>query len=471
MKHSKIKEHAFVDKELVPPFLKGEMGTLIQLHSWSKERLPEYVWIGLLRISCDTRKDYFDKMGYLKEYILKNFEENIAKISTILKLDSKDKNKLFNEIKRIFGENVLDPLLIVSYFDDELRKVFQNRKNTNDNRLDQIKNVTEKMYDRYSEVAMDVRYMVIIFGLNKIRFLQDQVPGMIEAISKYPTIEYNSPEMNMYSCELSSFEGMDFGLTKNYDYSKYFYEEMYLMTDCNPLILSYNGEKCDDELKNCIQKVREFLIKYEEIKYNDKHDVIVGNLSYIYKIVSEIYNNNLGASIISRLAMRTLVEVYCNLKFICENSVKEPKIWESFKDYGSGKYKIIYKRIEEGSANAEECVHLNDKLIKILTNENKCEEFLKVKFSNFADKNVRQKFIDIKEKNLYDTYYDYDTCFSHGYWSAIRESSLLLCDNPLHNYHSVADLNFEQKLPNIYRDYIYILEKIINIIEKEIGVE
>ncbi len=36
--------------------------------------------------------------------------------------------------------------------------------------------------------------------------------------------------------------------------------------------------------------------------------------------------------------------------------------------------------------------------------------------------------------------------FSHGYWGAIRESSLLICDNPAHNYHSVADTECEQKI-------------------------
>ena len=62
LKHSKIKEHERNGSELIPPFLKGKMGEIIQLHSWSRERVPEYLWIGILRNSCKDKKEYFNKM-------------------------------------------------------------------------------------------------------------------------------------------------------------------------------------------------------------------------------------------------------------------------------------------------------------------------------------------------------------------------------------------------------------------------
>ena len=472
MKHSKIKEHENTGKELIPPFLKGEMGSIIQLHSWSRERVPEYIWLGLLRNSCATKKEYFDKFYNLKEYILNKYEEPLDKFSNILKMDKSNKKELFEIIAGIFGQNVLDSLIVVSYFDDDIREIFYNKDNSNDERILKLQEIVAKMYERYNEFAMDVRYSVIILKLNKVRFLSNLMDSiMVEAIKKYPYLDYNSPEMELYSTSLSSFEGMDFSLNNNYEYSKYFYEEMYLMTDCNPMILSFEENIDYEKLKEKMLELRKLLIKSNEITYDDKRDVIIGNITYVYKMINEIISNNLGNSIISRFVLRTISEIYVNIKFLSLRSKIEPKIWESFKDYGNGKYKLIYKKIEEGISTAENCSHFNSDILKLLSNENKSEEFLKVSFKNFADKKVRQKFIDVGEKDLYDTYYDYDTCFSHGYWGAIRESSLLFCDNAAHNYHSVPDIECQQKLICCYSDLCFLLDKIIKIMNEELGVE
>ena len=299
MKHSKIKQHENTGKELIPPFLKGELGSTIHLHSWSRERVPEYIWLGLLRDSCVTKKEYFDKFYNLKEYVLNRFEEPLDKFSNILKMDESSKKEFFEIIVDIFGPHVLDPLIVVSYFDDDIREIFYNKDNNNDKRILKLQEIVTKMYERYDEFAMDVRYSVIILKLNRVRFLSNLKNSiMIEALTKYPYMDYNSPEMKLYSTSLSSFEGLDFSFNNNYEYSKYFYEEMYLMTDCNPMILSYEENVDYEKIKEKMLELRKLLIKSNEITYDDKRDVIIGNITYVYKMINEIISNNLGDSIV-----------------------------------------------------------------------------------------------------------------------------------------------------------------------------
>lgn len=243
------------------------------------------------------------------------------------------------------------------------------------------------------------------------------------------------------------------------------------MTDCKPKKLIYPENYNKELLIDKIKELKKLILKSEEIKVDDKRDVIIGNITYVYKIVKEIIDNELYTSITSRLVLRSIVEIIINIKFLCSQEKDNPDIWEAFKDYGSSKYKMIYKRIEEGTTLSDNCTHFDEVILKLLANETKSEEFLKVSFKDFADKNVRKKFIEVNEKDLYDTYYDYDTCFSHGYWGAIRESSLLICDNPAHNYHSVADTECEQKLVNCCDDLIFLLGKIISIMNDEMGVK
>lgn len=468
MKNSTIKQHKQIGKELVPPFMQEPLGSIMHLCSWSKERLPEYIWIGILRNSCNNKKDYFKKFYHLKEYMLKTLEEPTDKFSTILKLKREDKISLFEKIKEVFGDKVLDPIIVVSNFDKDLRDSFLDKSNTNNKRISTINEIIKKMYDRYCYFAMDVRYSALILKINKIYFPSNDMI-IKDAIQKYPLLENDNPLIDMYKISLSSLEGMDF-FDSTYDYSKYFYEEMYLMTDCNPKIIVYPKTGDIDLLTTKIRELKKLILKSEEIKSDDKRDVIVGNIVYIYKIVKEIIDNNLYDSIISRFVLRTITEVIVNIKFLCSQEKDNPDIWEAFKDYGNSKYKMIYKRIEEGTTLNDNCKHFDEVMLKLLANETKSEEFLKVSFKDFADKNVRQKFILVDEKDLYDTYYDYDTCFTHGYWGAIRESSLLTCDNPAHNYHSVADTECNQKLINCCDDLIFLIDKIIVIMDSELGV-
>ncbi len=468
MKNSTIKQHKQIGKELVPPFMQEPLGSIMHLCSWSKERLPEYIWIGILRNSCNNKKDYFKNFYHLKEYMLKTLEEPTDKFSTILKLKREDKISLFEKIKKVFGDKVLDPIIIVSNFDKDLRDSFLDKSNTNNKRISTINEIIKKMYDRHCDFAMDVRYSALILKINKIYFPSNDMI-IKDAIQKYPLLENDNPLIDMYKISLSSLEGMDF-FDSTYDYSKYFYEEMYLMTDCNPKIIVYPKTGDIDLLTTKIRELKKLILKSEEIKSDDKRDVIVGNIVYIYKIVKEIIDNNLYDSIVSRFILRTITEVIVNIKFLCSQEKDNPDIWEAFKDYGNSKYKMIYKRIEEGTILNDNCKHFDEVMLKLLANETKSEEFLKVSFKDFADKNVRQKFILVDEKDLYDTYYDYDTCFTHGYWGAIRESSLLTCDNPAHNYHSVADTECNQKLINCCDDLIFLIDKIIVIMDSELGV-
>ena len=274
MKHSNLDQHLNNNRELVPPFLSGELGKMLELHSWSQERLPEYLWIGLLRESV-SRETFFKKMWYLKEYILSNYEENIGKFSTILSLSSENKMKLFNKIKELFGSNILDPLIVVSHFDTELRKAFYSLNSTNNSRIKKIEDIVKKMYDRYSEISMDVRYIIIILNSNKLYFMNGQ--SIVTVLTEYPNTSFDNPIMEMYKVEISAFEGIEF--VNDFEYANYFYEEMYLMSDCKPLILDLGKNAKKAELKKKLLEIRGLLIKSEEIKYNHKKDVIMGNLS------------------------------------------------------------------------------------------------------------------------------------------------------------------------------------------------
>lgn len=83
---------------------------------------------------------------------------------------------------------------------------------------------------------------------------------------------------------------------------------------------------------------------------------------------------------------------------------------------------------------------------------------------------LRLKAEDVGEKNLYGLYYDYDSSFEHGLWGAIRESSLLKCNNPAHKYHFVPDVEDETRLKTVLPDCIMIMNKTISFLDEIYGI-
>jgi len=72
----------------------------------------------------------------------------------------------------------------------------------------------------------------------------------------------------------------------------------------------------------------------------------------------------------------------------------------------------------------------------------------------------------VDEKYLYEVLYEYDNNFIHAFWGAVRESSMLHCENATHKYHSLPDINFEQKMPSVNHDIYKIMKKIQKLIDE-----
>ena len=53
-------------------------------------------------------------------------------------------------------------------------------------------------------------------------------------------------------------------------------------------------------------------------------------------------------------------------------------------------------------------------------------------------------------------------------WGAIRESTMLICDNPVHNYHTVPDYYAEQNLRSVEDDCEMLIKKVFHQISEYI---
>lgn len=192
---------------------------------------------------------------------------------------------------------------------------------------------------------------------------------------------------------------------------------------------------------------------------NEKMSVLLGIATYSYKRLKEIYEHQLFNSISGRSCVRVLIEDYIMMKYLVKMRLLmmifgvtiSCMAWAYISWFGKA----------QGNGALEES-HFDEKYIEALVNEFKGEEFIDMDTKYFDKQNIRLKAEDVGEKNLYGLYYDYDSSFEHGLWGAIRESSLLKCNNPAHKYHCVPDVEDETRLKTVLPDCIMIMNKTIS---------
>ena len=254
-------------------------------------------------------------------------------------------------------------------------------------------------------------------------------------------------------------------------YLKEFWRCVSEMTDCSIFAIRFPEEKRN--ITAYMEKLHEVFVYLSELfltaaPLNEKMSVLLGIATYSYKRLKEIYEHQLFNSISGRSCVRVLIEDYIMMKYLVKNESFHENIWRDYQLYGMGLYKLVLARHRENGALEES--HFDEKYIEALVNEFKGEEFIDMDTKYFDKQNIRLKAEDVGEKNLYGLYYDYDSSFEHGLWGAIRESSLLKCNNPAHKYHCVPDVEDETRLKTVLPDCIMIMNKTISFLDEIYGI-
>ena len=156
------------------------------------------------------------------------------------------------------------------------------------------------------------------------------------------------------------------------------------------------------------------------------------------------------------------------MKYLLKNEAVHENIWKDFQLYGLGQYKLILEKYRENDVPEE--THFDTTYIEALVNELKSEEFLDMDTRYFDQQNIRIKAENVGEKSLYGLYYDYDSAFEHGLWGAIRESSLLKCNNPAHKYHCIPDISNQNRLKSVLPDCIRVMNKTLVVLNEVYGI-
>ena len=468
IKESTLSEHILKKGKFITP-LNYQFGDVLQENPWFKTRLPEYIWLGLI-INHYGREEGLKKCNRILKVLYKkqNLIE-IPKLSIILGLTQGDQDNLYKNFKGIIDSQVLSPLTLI--FTYSKFPVFASNFYSTlslEERLNRIDDVLEKTSDQQSELSTDIKFLILAHQINIGKLYTTQETA--ELFSKYPLCSHKDEIMrlirpNIRACEVS--------LPNDYNsnYLDTFWEGLSRMNKCILSYIEYTDNHNDSE--KYVKTIKEKLLYYTNMfsstrPLDNRMLVIIGTATYAYKRMLEVVEHSLYHSIAGRSVVRVMIESYIILKYLLLKESEHSDIWTEYQYYGIGQYKLIAERFRELGVDLPES-HVEYNYIDFLVSEYKNKEFIDMDTSYFDKINVREKAKAIGEKQLFGLYYDYDSAFEHGLWGAIRESSLLKCNEVSHQYHCVPDVDNEQRMKDVWNDCKMAMDKIMSIIQDLYG--
>ena len=441
---------------------------------WTHSKGPEYLWIGLA-LKYGSRTEQMERMMLALTNLSKELDlEKILPLpamSLILNLDIEEKKILVESLNSAFDLSIFSPLSIVLPEGEEvLSKNFHSRNHSFDQRLDILVKVLNEISDQHSQLSTDVRYFLLYYKMlqGKIKFVESQ-SHMADGLTRYPYLDISDPEMRIIRPQIRSMEvALSMSENINYPYSKRFWNNISQLTDCEEYSIVIDKSNAIDlnEIKDKVSLVlnyyRDMLRSLEP--FNEKLYVLTSILTYSYKRLIELVNHDLQYTISGRSIVRSCIENYVMTKYLIAEEGKRSNIWEEYQCYGIGGYKLISERYIENQPELTNS-HINFEYLNLLVSEFQNKEFIDMDTRYFGNGNIRQKFKQVEEDDLYN-YYDYDSQFEHGLWGAIRESSVLKCTSAGHQFHGIPDIDNVQELPDISHDMVMILTKHLSIIKE-----
>lgn len=456
---------------LVTP-MNEALGNSLKLSSWGKERMPEYLWLGLILLSYG-REEGFEKAGLiLKEISRKNTSLSHPRLSMIFDLPVEEQEVIYQVICKHIDKEVLSPLTLFykSRQYPEFNDFFFVPHITVEKKIDILSSAIDLYFDHQSNEATDLRFLslsLMIFN-EKINFCTG-AEMTLQAFQEYPYTEHTNEKMRLYRPAIRSTEGAMATEDYSKEFSSSFWRSIGMLTSCNLTKIAFQENQNDySEFISDCRKALEYVLYSNKEKsiVEDRFAVITGSVNYALKIFSEISENSLGNSILGRHGLRSIIEVYIMLKYLLKKEGDKPEVWKEYKLYGISKYKLVLLKAREYEFS-DKTSHFLPPITELLVNELMTEEFINVDLRYFDNQTIREKSEFAGEKQLYDLFYDYDTNFSHGLWGAIRESAMLRCDNASHHFHAIPDIYVNQTLPDVKSDGLKILKLFFSLFSEQ----
>ncbi|WP_026691382.1 DUF5677 domain-containing protein [Alteribacter aurantiacus] len=440
--YSSISSHKRQGKKLIPPI--QQISNLKKL-SWSNDTLPEYIWLSLI-VSLNERDQSLKLLERISEYFggIEDEKRPIdLKLSNLAKIEESTLERFIEFVCLHLGlKEGLQPLLLFENLPGKSTWERHLSIQEPNEEWEKLFLSVAKCLDHQSQESTDCRWICLHYMM-----VCDQlhVPSeLFESLANYPDKEESELKMirgMIRSMEIAMrttaqfFTGEESVASSTW--STLFWEQGLKDTPCMIMDLGKeinqhtfveyaNYEKVISALK------KHFHNTVATTEINAKHDGVFGLSLYCLELLGELLDSNNNTSILGRLGLRTIAECFITLAYLTTKD--DESIWNMYRLYGSGQAKLAFLKLDEIQNKPK---YINVNTLEALAGEDQWGEYVEINLGHWENTNLRKMSEEANVKDVYNTFYDWTSGFAHGQWAAVRNSSFVTCDNPMHRLHRI----------------------------------
>lgn len=440
--------------------------------SWVNECIPNILWACILAATLE-RKHYlslFRSVAFNTREYLDNYAELFLTHNFLSKFSEKQFNVAFRQVlDDEKARSALSALLLLDSLPDRHLWGAHLPKPTPDHWQILAKGVGA-CFNHQSEKATDIRWIKLAFFAiaGRIQFSTQQA-DLAESIRLYPDKGDMRIVRPMIRATEISLRMMEFGEDEKSDlpapHQDAFWEELHKKTRCLPLDPKSKPEIVEKEkvrqlINTANMTAEHFHATLKHTGLDARHDSSFGLVLYGLDLIIEAASSYSHSSAVGRSILRSIVECFITLSYLVMKD--DPALWLKHRDYGNGQTKLsLLKNLSADSVPR----FIDIELLEALANEDQWLEFSDVNLGSWSNKNLRALATEVGVKDVYDAYYDLCSGYTHGHWSAIRDTSFTMCYNPLHRFHRIpAPVNLSMK--SIIEDGIDLTNRMLDELNK-----
>ncbi len=436
--YSSLDQHRREGKELIPPLKDVPRLSLV---SWRNKRLPDMLWAALIRTHMPREQAlaHFRQIAMVFDDVAEAIEPTCT-LTGLTHLPDEISQKVREKIlSDPHVENLLRSMLLLDSLPgrEAWRELIAGEPSNAD--WQQLKTAIAHTLDHQSIPSTDCRWVRVVCWLRagRLRFQRDQTP-IFEQLLFYPRFSPKLARPVVRSLE-GAISGMDDYRNHMEEWSERFWREVWEKTDCGPGLpcsASVPGEwgtslQVVKEVRKALQA--HYMSTVPSTEANPIHEATFGLAAYSLAVLTELLQAENASRILGRMGLRAILESLITLHYMEKSN--DPKIWETYRRYGTGQAKLAYIKLDDYGLEPPEFI--SQEALEVLANEDQWLEFSEVDLGHWDNTNLRSMAIDTGLKDEYDRIYDWTSAFSHGNWAAVRNSTYDICSNPLHRLHRI----------------------------------